>query len=128
MATISRNATPRLILLRNLSIQPCPTCGRLTDSILIFGHHAQCDRCGSRVTDNAGKNALVTRASEKQNPVLMVGPPVTDNCVCRACKRPFTAKRQDAQYCSSRCRQKAKRAEALTRQREEYQQRMSASY
>jgi hypothetical protein len=64
---------------------------------------------GLPVTDNAENNPLLMRSFKPKNRELGVGQPVTDNCVCLACKRSFYSKRGDAKYCSARCRQKARR-------------------
>jgi hypothetical protein len=82
---------------------------------------------GLPVTDNAEKNPSLMRFCKAQKPNLMVRQPVTDNRVCEACKNGFHSLREDAKYCSPRCRQKAKREQEAECQRREREHLLAAS-
>lgn len=78
---------------------------------------------GFPVTDNAGKNALLKHGCKPQKRPMVTTLPVTDNRaipgqikrICACCTEEFYASRVDAQYCSPRCRQRAKRKEGTLR-------------
>ena len=83
---------------------------------------------GLLVTDNAENSPLLVRISKAQKPGLMVRQPVTDNRRCKICQNEFSSTRNDAKYCSPRCRQKAVQLQTAERRRREADRMLSIIY
>jgi hypothetical protein len=83
---------------------------------------------GLPVTDNAQNSPLSMHISKAQKRQLRVRQPVTDNRRCKICQSEFSSTRNDAKYCSPRCRQKAARLQTAERQRREADRMLSVIY
>jgi hypothetical protein len=79
----------------------CPACRRLVYQTdwRAYHHHYCCDRC-RRYHESGFQAALVRQARAEAR-----GP----SRPCAQCGEPFEPRRDDAQFCSPRCRQKAYR-------------------
>jgi hypothetical protein len=74
---------------------------------------------GLPVTLTHENNPLSMKGSRAQNRETIVRPPVTLTRICKACRNEFSALRENAQFCSARCRVKFHREEQMRRNRQE---------